>query len=51
MKRVVFKEDYTIGNLGYIGYDEHNNVVENVPFLCNALEPSKDEAIFNGRYC
>lgn len=54
LKRTAFKEDYTIGNLGYIGYDEHNNVIENVPFLCNTLElssePSKNEAIPKGKY-
>jgi hypothetical protein len=50
LKRTAFKEDYTIGNLGYIGYDEHNNVIENVPFLCNTLELSEDKAIAKGKY-
>jgi len=50
LKRTAFKADYTIGNLGYIGYDEHNNTVENVHFLCNTLELSKDETIANGKY-
>jgi hypothetical protein len=45
-----FKEDYTIVSLSYIGYDEHNNIVENVPFLCNTLDTSKDEAISKGKY-
>ncbi|MDR3306076.1 MAG: DUF5675 family protein [Endomicrobium sp.] len=48
LKRIAFKEKYTTGNLGYIGYDEQNNVAENVPFLCNTLE-TKD-AIGKGKY-
>jgi hypothetical protein len=52
LKRTAFKKDYTIGNLGYIGYDKHNNVIDKVPFLCNTLEPSKasKEMIPKGKY-
>jgi hypothetical protein len=52
LKRRMFKENYTIGNLGYIGYDEHNNVIDKAPFLCNTLEPSKvsKEMIPKGKY-
>lgn len=32
------KADYTIGDLGYEGFDENGNVIENIPFLCNVLE-------------
>lgn len=48
LKRTAFKEGYTIGTLGYAGYDEHNNVIDKVSFLCNTLE-TKD-AIGKGKY-
>jgi hypothetical protein len=52
LKRRTFKTDYTIGNLGYIGYDKRNNVIDKAPFLCNTLEPSKvsKEMIPKGKY-
>ena len=37
LKRIAFKKDHTIGKLGYIGYDEHNNPIDKIPFLCNTL--------------
>jgi hypothetical protein len=50
LKRTAFRENYTIGNLGYIGYDEHNNVIDKIPFLCDTLELNKDKAIPKGKY-
>ncbi|MCA6069903.1 MAG: DUF5675 family protein [Endomicrobium sp.] len=41
LKRVAFKDNYTIGKLKFSGYDEHNNIVENNKSLCDTLEPSK----------
>jgi hypothetical protein len=48
VKRTVFKGSYTIGTLGYTCYDEHNNIIYKVPFLCNTLE-TKD-TIAEGKY-
>jgi len=36
--RAFKKEKYTIGRLGYKGFDEKDTIIENVPFLCNTLE-------------
>ncbi|MCA6072507.1 MAG: DUF5675 family protein [Endomicrobium sp.] len=41
LKRVAFKNNYTIGRLKFNGYDEHNNVVEDNKSLHDTLEPSK----------
>ncbi|MCA6069905.1 MAG: DUF5675 family protein [Endomicrobium sp.] len=41
LKRVAFKDNYTIGKLKFSGHDEHNNVVEDNKLLCDTLEPSK----------
>lgn len=32
------KETYTVGRLGYKGFDENANIIDSVPFLCNILE-------------
>jgi hypothetical protein len=41
LKRVAFKDNYTIGRLKFSGYDEHNNVIEDNKLLCDTLESSK----------
>lgn len=38
MDRAFKKDTYTIGRLGYKGFDENANVIGSVPFLCNTLE-------------
>jgi hypothetical protein len=41
LKRVAFKDNYTIGRLKFNGYNEHNNIVEDNKMICDTLEPSK----------
>jgi hypothetical protein len=52
LKRVAFKNNYTIGRLKFSGYDEHNNVVEDNKSLCDTLEPSKSTRMLipTGKY-
>ncbi|MCA6072808.1 MAG: DUF5675 family protein [Endomicrobium sp.] len=52
LKRVAFKDNYTIGRLKFSGYDEHNNIVEDNKLLCDTLEPSKSTQILipTGKY-
>lgn len=38
LERVFKKDKYIVGRLGYKGFDEKDNQIEKVDFLCNTLE-------------
>ncbi|MCA6069764.1 MAG: DUF5675 family protein [Endomicrobium sp.] len=46
LKRVAFRDNYTIGRLKFSGYNEHNNIVE------DNIEPSKSTQMLipTGKY-
>ncbi|MCA6072158.1 MAG: DUF5675 family protein [Endomicrobium sp.] len=52
LKRVIFRDNYTIGRLKFSGYNEHNNIVEDNKLLCDTLEPSKSTQMLipTGKY-